>query len=506
MEKVNSTMLDVGLKAVEAEFKIVGRGFKDRKSDIEERHVERHLLSLLTLARRIYLAGFAFDRDWPLVTSFPCDKILPSLRIPVKRAMDMDGMTPTYQRVLGQIVKDLYANPKIFALAIVSYFEAHLESFPGFVNLTFPALYGFFLTEELTTFAHDFLDVILQIPNLKMKFAFLRSFFASAQLFLRVFWRLFFELLAGFEGIKPSVAQLSEMLITVLQSSIQYLSSAHIQIAIAFLSGSPSDFMSFFFEGFLLDYFDAWVDFNSSIVTSPVTRGDMIALFEYLNEDSARDGFMSILELFARNVFTFCELIASQEFGEIAKHLIVLSPSESTGLMAIVSSIPSISTRFPRRLTAIEGESLSPFFIEIYANDKNVEPHYEPLLFPPRSLQPVSATDAHNLLLNRVKCECAENGIDELSIIANPKVALPSDTFYAKEIKASLPPLDGEFLAFVRARYLNEKIRFEYDCEQFFLRFNIAQEFDEIQKRLRYHQLIMEQRFLSQLSSRSIPS
>jgi hypothetical protein len=498
-------MGDLDFDSLAAEYKTIGDIFEQRQANIEEKNIENLLVNLSALSRNTFLMQFAFESKYALTESIPPERIISALRSQVQRAVSFPDMKPNYVRMILTTIKDLYENPALFLPAIITYFDSHPKEFPLFVYVTFPSIYNFFLTQELDVYAFDFLNLILQLDRIEVKYAFLRSFFSASHLFLKVFWRGFFESIKEFKRMKPSSGQLYEALVNSLSSSLQYLSSTHIQIAMSFMISFRDQFIELFFVRFLLDQFDAWVSFNPTVSTSKVTHDDLNVVFDFLKESVDGEPFQNLLDLFGQRVFTFCEPIRSHEFSDSSKHLLVLSHYESVTIVNIGMSVPSVAAKFGKSRPTVAQESVDPFYVELFLkDDKPEKAPYEPLLFERRTATAVDHGEwAH--LMNRTKRECQNEGLDLLTVLMKAGHNLATDTLYIKEVKGGLPDLGQDFREYLYSRYFNETIRLENDFEQFFLRLSVSQQFDDIRKRIEYHQTIIRPKLLVQLHHRSIP-
>jgi hypothetical protein len=211
------------------------------------------------------------------------------------------------------------------------------------------------------------------------------------------------------------------------------------------------------------------------------------------------------LKLFQERVFTFCETIASHGFVDSPKHLLILSHYESVTLVNIGLSIESVAAKFAKNRPTVLQELLVPFFVEVFLKeDRAGLSPYEPLLFERRTAEQVDHSEWLELM-NRVARQCGVQALNVLPVLMSSGQSLPTDTIYVKEIKQCIPALDDRFREYLYDRYYNETIRLENDFEQFFVKLTISQQYDDLRKRIAYHQAIIQLRFLTQLRQRSIP-
>jgi hypothetical protein len=508
-------------RALAADSDLVGHNLRVQLEKMIE-----FLQNLYTSARSLCLMSMAFDRYSPLPNSISYQAIISGIKFKFERFRSMGGCDKSLERATPEeigadkkrigswsmaiptILKQLYTHPEEFVIAFNDYFTERPTEFPLFVNLTFPAIYGFFLTEELTACAQDFMHLVLQVFEPRRQWAFLGSFFGSSHLFLKVFWRDFFVAMKQLGRVKPSTRQLCETILKVLQGSLKYLSSHHIQIAMELLDRSSKQFAGFFFERFLLGYFDTWVEFHPSISTSKVTHTDIKRALVQLTSLAEQES-SGIPDIFRAGVMTHFEPI--EWFGFITpaerKYIIVLSRSEASLLINVSILVPSLEgkttvTTMGPFLTS--DTSLNGYLLDVYP--QNAERFrlavLDPLIFP-SSDSPVTDTPnaEYERHLRQIGDHCRSRGVgsEMIRILGSATESEPTDTFFAREVKKLIAPLDEAFLDFAYDFYGKETKKKQRTLEEYFTQQIALDQFNELNKGLRLHVSIMRQKFVFEL-------
>lgn len=296
---------------------------------------------LQRVARANYVKIFSFDRYHPLPLTE--DQIIESF---VKNDVKMINLapSPTVFQTTSSCIKYIYQKNLSGKLAqyTYSFFKKQPEDLPIFAYITFPSLYGFFLSEDHSKYAYDFLSSLLGM-DIVFFLPFFVAYLTSAHVFVEIFWHQFFGLVDLKDRLKPSIAQLYEFLLQALQYSINYLTPFHVLICIQFLPLDKSLFFDCFFRRFLLSTFNAWISYNPGVSSSKVTAEDLDALFSFFVDNPDGIKLEDIEKIFYQNTFSINELYSFVKNSSEPNLTYLLSPKELKIISQLFHQVPELS-------------------------------------------------------------------------------------------------------------------------------------------------------------------
>ena len=463
--------------------------------------------SLQRIARCNYIKTFAFDKYFPLPLSE--EKLIGSFCSQEKQFFNMIG-NPQFQQSISYGIRQIYEPEQAanFAEAVRQYFQHRNDLFPIFVYVLFPAIYGFFLSEEHQMYAFDFLFALMDLDGELFK-PFFVSFFMSANSFTDIFWHKFFKLVKGEERFKPSIAQLYEYLKSTLTDTCVYLTPYQVQLAISFMINDPVGFSDCFFRRFLFTTFRAWVSYNPSESSSKVTEEQLDQLFSFFFENPESPYFQEILRIFQQkdSVFSISELVSFVEHAPIKKVTCLLSPMEAKMLSEIFISIPDISPSiYPADKINDETGIFLNFnagSIEVYLRQKkNVNQENEELIYHNRSLDDkVFYKDLQVDKEERQEIErswniitqiCGERGVDPLHTLFTCNEYEPDDTIHDKLAKKKIySRVNDNLKKYVIGTYNKNIATKQNQFEEFLLQQNLSNLINAMKgKLIRYGEVI----------------
>ncbi|OHS94881.1 hypothetical protein TRFO_10813 [Tritrichomonas foetus] len=472
-----------------------------------EQQMSEDFESLQRISRQIYVKTFAFDKFFPLPLTE--DKIVGSFCSQEKQFFNMIG-NPQFQQSIAYGIRQIYepAQAQQFAEAVHDYFSdpKRKDLFPIFVYVLFPAIYGFFLSEEQSMYAFDFLSSLLELDNDFFK-PFFVSYFSSATVFTDVFWHEFFKLVKVEERFKPSIAQLYEYFVKAFQDSCQYLTPYHVQIAITFMLNDAIGFCDAFFRRYLMTTFNAWVSYNPSVSSSKVTAEKLEMLFNFFSENTESQNFQQILDIFQRNVFSISELISFVEHTPIKKVTCLLSPLEAKMISEIFLMIPDIAPSiYPATKINDENGIFQNFnagSIEVFLRTKkNIDQEKQNLIYKEAKSEIVEKTEANDRSWNIISQICSEIGVDPLKTMMMCDTAEPDDTIFDKMAKKKIKQRVSDSLKkYVMSIYRKNVTSKQEQFEEFLLQQHLSQQLGKMRQRLVHYGEIIEQLIFSRLKN-----
>lgn len=295
---------------------------------------------LQRIARSNYVKIFSFDKYLPLPVSE--EQLIESF---VRNDVKMISLAPqpAVFQTTSACIKYIYQKKlyKPLAETAFSYFTARPEELPIFAYITFPALYGFFLSLDHLKYAFDFLSCLMTL-NIKFSLPFFVAYLTSAHVFVDIFWDHFFELVNVDDRLKPSIAQLYEYIIKSLQYSANYLTPYHFLICTQCIGLDSKIFYDCFFKRFLLSTFNAWTSYNPSISSSKVTEEDLDILFTYFIENPEGRAVQEIETIITSNCFSYNELYSFVKNSSEKNFAYLLSPRELKLISQLFREIPDL--------------------------------------------------------------------------------------------------------------------------------------------------------------------
>ena len=499
-------------KEILEQFRTVNKTFQARKQAMEGEKMNVLLVGIEEVARRNYLRSFAFDPWNPLINdTIAISTIVSALQSQAKKSVSVICQ-PSFHQMISYAIKDLYFNPGEFVPYIYEYFKRNKSEFGVFVNLTFPALYGFFNVEELSIFALDLLNELMDLDDLEFLKYFAISFFSSSVVFTDVFWKQFFEMVnAHGQRLRPSIAQLYQYLVKCLKQTVKYMSPHHIQFALSYMTRYPEQFCECFFEGYLLSTFEVWMKYNPGVSSSKVKHEDMATLLKYIKSQIDGDIFQDIFRTFTKNSFALFETTSFASRVQTAVELILLSGYEEVLLSKLFLSVPLTAAKVVswerlelKGAQAQALKSLDCFIIDIHMTSKSLPqppPSEEPehILFNFQKQPLVNVTEEHKRMMETLSEHCSIYGLNPLQVIIQADQKLKTDTFFDKLMKDKVKITTTEFKEYVLSHFYNENVSAEDVFEDFFLRLQTAQQLEDIKQHLVHYGEIVEQKLAEKL-------
>lgn len=296
---------------------------------------------LQRVARSNYVKIFSFDKHFPLPVTE--EQIIESF---IRNDVKMISLAPcpAVFQTTSACIKYIYQKNLSQTLAefSYSYFKAYPSELPIFAYITFPALYGFFLSEDHSKYAYDFLSSLLSLDQ-EFSAPFFVAYLNSCHVFVDIFWHQFFGLVDVDDRFKPSIAQTYEYLLQALQYSVNYLTPFHVQLCIQFLVFDSTLFFDCFFKRFLLSTFNAWTSYNPSVASSRVTEEDLDLLFTFFMENHEGQPFKDIESIFQKRIFSINELYSFVKNSSEKNLAYLLSPRELKLISQLFREIPALS-------------------------------------------------------------------------------------------------------------------------------------------------------------------
>lgn len=494
------------------QFRTVNKTFQARKQAMEGEKMNVLLIGIEEVARRNYLRTFAFDTSNPMVNdTIAIDTIVSALKCAAKKSVTVICQ-PSFHQMISYAIKDLYFKPGEFVPYIYDYFQRNKSEFGVFVNLTFPALYGFFNVQELSIFALDLLSELMDLDDLDFLKHFAISFFSSSVVFADVFWKQFFEMVnAHGQRNRPSIAQLYSYLVKNLKHTVKYMSPHHIQFALSYMTRYPEQFCECFFEGYLLSTFDIWMKCNPGVSSSKVKHEDMQTLLRYVTSEISGSVFQDISQAFTKNSFALFETTSFAPRVQPPVELILLSGYEEVLLSKLFLSVPLTAAKVVswerlelKGAQAQALKSLDCFIIEIHMTSESLPqppPSEEPehILFNFEKKPLVNVTEEHKRMMDTIIEHCNIYGLNPLQVIIQADKKLKTDTFFDKLMKDKVKITTKEFKEYVLSHFYNENVRAEDVFEDFFMRLQTAQQLEDIKQHLVHYGQIVEQHLAEKL-------
>jgi len=209
--------------------------------------------------------------DIPSVPSlFKC------IHSPVLKAVSK--FPPMFVQSISYHIKSFCQNPEKFAEAVIIYFEDDHTFHHLFAYSTFPAIYSYFLSDELCDAASKFLCFFFSNSrNLMVSTAFLASFFSSIPVFYQFFLSSISQQILTYNKSTPFYV-FFDILKKNIILSLPLMTRSHIQAFISFSNTFPEESESFFVEKVLIEHYLAFKDAS-----------------EYFSQPKASDSFYQFL-------------------------------------------------------------------------------------------------------------------------------------------------------------------------------------------------------------------
>ena len=158
-------------------------------------------------------------------------------------------LKPTSVQLLTGIIRQIHEDPKYFASLVCNFFKNDQTFSIVFAYLTFPAIFGYFTTEDFCAMASKFLIQYFEESNdAYLSTELMKSFFKA----LPVFYDHFFYELS--KELKDN-ENYFEVTQNALRRSIYHLSKWHIEAVMCFMRRYKDQMVSFFFNSILLQPF-----------------------------------------------------------------------------------------------------------------------------------------------------------------------------------------------------------------------------------------------------------
>ncbi|EAY15881.1 hypothetical protein TVAG_165090 [Trichomonas vaginalis G3] len=200
----------------------------DTNKDIrnQSRILYETILSNVLKTRNIYLLYLASHSDLSTLSENTQLDILKCIN---KKQEDIsNNFSSSFSQCLLLLIKNFHEEPEVFAQIVYSYFSKDISDQLYFGYSTFPAIFGYFSSQEFTFKASRF---ILELFSIDEDFILLESvlvpFLLSAHSFLEDLWCQFHKLCTMTLG-KFDEKRCYNILIESLQNSISLLTNSHI--------------------------------------------------------------------------------------------------------------------------------------------------------------------------------------------------------------------------------------------------------------------------------------
>ena len=195
-------------------------------------------------------------------------------------------------------LKEIYDKSYNFAKAVNEFLKEDPTYHVLFAYSTFPAIYGFFCSNEMCQLGSEFVRCyIMEAKDEVISQALTSSFFCA----LPEFWNNFFSSFAMKTTNYTHSTSFNSFYIQFtrsLRESIPFLTSSHIQVLSVMLNTFPESTPCFFIEAIFYEHFLAYKD-SSGYFTVPESVLAIQGFFDELKETKARD----VLEIIFENSF-----------------------------------------------------------------------------------------------------------------------------------------------------------------------------------------------------------
>lgn len=458
------------------------------------------------ISRNNYILNFTFDQKLPLTTFISLEKIFESIRAEPKTFTYVIPNTNVLS-CLNAGVNYAYTNPHIFAQYLAEYFESNPLHVPLFAYITFPALFGFFISEEQLPIAYDVIDSVFRCGKFELGKHLLVSFLSSSYSFLDTFWRNFFQLINYDDFQKPSLAQLVKYLIDTLENTFTYFSPNHIALLMSLLTLDSIAFCECFFERFLLPSYSTWISYNPALCSSKITSYEIETLFSFLKDKTETDTMELIQMSLSKAAFSFCETISIFDHTKSNRVICLLSPIEMKILFNIFEIIPDLASKKPK-LTSVKNwqvvfENFSPVSFEISINKNDQKTDEYLLLSKVTPIQVPNENSESESKWNFIVSICKHYNQDPVEIMMHLEHK-PEDTINTRKAKNKVQPVVNEKLrTYVLATKYNKFIDKQNVFEEYLCRLHIAEKLKHTKTTLKQYNQLLANKFMSYLSQES---
>jgi hypothetical protein len=504
---------------VEASWNALGTTFQLRRGVLEQSRMEPLFIEISQIARMNYLYFFTLGSTNPITRSVPISTIISIFqqyrdRVPIPKS-SQSIRNATLHQTLSSAIKIVYHSPQKCVPGIAAFFAANPDLLPIFAHLTFPALFGFFTTQDVEDCAHSFLVETLHCDDPVFRQALLLSFFMSSTLFLQEFWRALFNSLSA-DRFHPSLGGLFEVLKDSFSHATQFLSNVQMQIAFEYSQVQPREFFECFFIRYVLESCDSFLALDRTTASLKITRAEIQRIFAHIDggfcdpTDDDNVLFNELMMCFPTNTISSCEVVSYTSGIDRAKYVLLISPYEEMLLEKVFHTIPILRatlwdyTKLRPEDFLVRRDSLSCFLLDIFQVHKLESDARLPLQFGQRDRHRTEEVPDYDVQMKAIQVKSAAFGLNELPILLRWDVAEETDTFHQKLIKSEIVLTDRHFTAFVLQRYDNMNVESEGDFEQYYDRLEIAECMEDVRSRLLALQTVFERTFVGGLIGRGI--
>lgn len=347
---------------------------------VQTKKIFDSLVANVSVSRNIYLCYLATLRE---LNAFSEQNQIDVLKlISKKQRMISEEFSSTFVQCMILIIKNIQIDPSNFAYQVFSYFSMDISDALMFGYTVFPAIFGYFSSQELTNKASEF---ILKLFEIDSNFIILENvivpFLLSAHSFIENLWNEFHKLCVTtithfteskcfshiLESIKQSVTLLTQSHIDVIQQLLLRFECKANQIIIT----------EFLYKSFLM-YFS-----GGNRVLPKGAKNFTNQCFLYMGSGMSIDKCNKILDIFVCNIVYTERLPKNPETNLFKKFPYLLSSNDIRIIYDIISDVEMYKNAVfhmkNEREKFIDSSNIDLFQIDVFAD---ANPNNNTLILP----------------------------------------------------------------------------------------------------------------------------
>ena len=274
----------------------------------------------------------------------------------------LQHLLPRTSQSLSLVINFFYNNCYEFIKMLKNTFSLDPTYFIIFANSTFPALYGYFLTDYFIKLAFD---ILIELINSKDTFFLFNSMFSSyffiQYFFFNYLWSNIFNLWINLFTIEDMFL----IFCTHLQKSFQFVSEYHIKLLIQYYNIEPQQCIEFFINEIIIPSLKLYFLYSEFQIPENILN-KFINFLINLNINSLE--FKILTNTFLNLEIFNPQIIILPNFNQLIRFPILFSDRDIFILLEICkdSEIISLDARELKKSTQISlKKGYSPLYVEI---------------------------------------------------------------------------------------------------------------------------------------------
>lgn len=267
---------------------------------------------------------------------------------------------------LKNVINEIHHDHKYFMEHIIKYFSNDIMNITIFSYSTFPALYGFFVTDGFCEFASNFLiDVISRSSKEILSVHMVTSFFLCSYKFIEGLWSYFYDRVML--GMNQNA--ILKLMVESIDKSSHLLSIHHIHLIRKYYKIDSSECIKFLLNNFLRTSFDIWF-LNGKYLLPKLLIDSIHEMFDSLLSPTILAAGKKIYKAFRNGRKSPINGIPrTPSHYELDSIPIILSDRDVCVLIEILQDSQNLSKplkQLANNLSAIEKNSYAPFMLGFF--------------------------------------------------------------------------------------------------------------------------------------------